>query len=124
MGDVFIFVGGMAVGFLASWVWFLRRTSQIQKEAMRAQKEVEKEREVWYGFSEFNEKMKAVKEERKRKIIDELKSAGNIQTDKVADLLDISRITAFRYLEELEKEGAIEQVGSFGKDVVYKIRQK
>lgn len=124
MNLLVIFLVGVLAGFLASWVWFLQKTSQIKKETVRMQKEVEKEREVWYGFSEFNEKMKAIKEERKRKITDELKKAGKMRTDRVADLLDISRVTAFRYLEELEKEGVIEQVGSFGKDVVYKIRQK
>jgi len=42
----------------------------------------------------------------------------------VADLLDISKVTAFRYLEELQQEGVIEQVGKTGRDVEYNIRQK
>jgi len=40
----------------------------------------------------------------------------------VADLLEISRATAFRYLEELEQEGKIEQIGVTGRGVEYKLK--
>ena len=85
---------------------------------------MQKEQEMWYGFSEFNEKVAKLKEERKQRIMDALKDGGRIKTDGVADLLDISRATAFRYLEELEKGGLIRQVGKTGRDVEYTIRQK
>jgi len=92
-------------------------------EAGRVEREVKREREIWYGFSGYNEKMAKIKEERKQKIVDALKNGGKIKTDGVADLLDISRATAFRYLEELEKEGAVEQVGKTGREVEYRAKQ-
>ncbi len=52
-----------------------------------------------------------------RKATDE---RGKIKTNQVADLLEVSRATAFRYLEELEKEEKIEQIGARGRNVEYK----
>jgi DeoR/GlpR family transcriptional regulator of sugar metabolism len=49
-----------------------------------------------------------------------LAERGKIKTNQVADFLEVSRATAFRYLEELEKEGKIEQIGAFGRNVEYK----
>jgi len=126
MEYILIFIVGGVGGFLVAWVWFsnkLKEMQEMKQEAGRVEREVKREREIWYGFSEFNEKMGKVKEERKQKIMDELKRVGKTQTNAVADLLDISRATAFRYLEELEKEGVIEQVGKTGREVEYRAKQ-
>ncbi|MEX0930218.1 MAG: helix-turn-helix domain-containing protein [Candidatus Paceibacterota bacterium] len=45
---------------------------------------------------------------------------GEIQNSDVADALEVSSSTAYNYLEELEGDGAIEQVGQTGRSVVYK----
>ena len=127
MENILIFIIGAVIGFLVAWVWFkskLKEMQEMKREAGRVEREIKTEREMWYGFSEFNEKMAKIKEERKRKIMGELKRVGKIQTSEVADLLDISKITAFRYLEELQQEGIIEQIGKMDRDVEYKIRQK
>jgi len=91
-------------------------------EMGRVEKEIQKEREMWYGFSEYNERVAALKAARKAKIMEKLKGGGNMHTGQVADLLDISRATAFRYLEELEKEGLIMQVGKTGREVEYRLK--
>lgn len=96
--NILIFIVGVVFGFLAAWVWLDKKNQEIKKEAGRVEREVEKEREIWYGFSGFNEKMAAVKAERKRRIMEELKRVGKMRTSGVADLLDISRAGATVYI--------------------------
>jgi predicted HTH transcriptional regulator len=107
-----------------AWVWFSKREKEFRTEARRMEKEIQIEREIWYGFSEFNEKLLEIKEQRKGKIMNVMEKGAKMSTHKAADLLDISRTSAFRYLEELQKEGSIEQVGASGRGVDYKIKQK
>ncbi len=116
-------------------VWFLMRKKikELEIELQRMEKEKEEQGKIVSGFDEFNRRMQEIKEERKQKILKDLSGRslplrkasdgqGKIKTNEVADLLDISRATAFRYLEELEKEGKIEQVGAFGRNVQYRLK--
>lgn len=45
-----------------------------------------------------------------------------VTNDEVEKLLGVSDATATRYLEELEREGAIEQIGKEGRHVYYKAK--
>ena len=45
-----------------------------------------------------------------------------ITNDEVEKLLGVSDATATRYLEALEQEGAIEQIGKEGRSVYYKTK--
>ena len=56
------------------------------------------------------------------RLLEKLGKDGKIDAGEVADLFDVSRYTAFRYLEELQKDGKIEQVGTFGRSVKYKAK--
>lgn len=117
MLTIFIFI--LAIGA----VWFLHaKISELKKELARTHREFEKEKEIYNGIEEFNKRATELKEQRKQKIMDELKKRGRIQTGQVGDILEISRATSFRYLEELEKEGKITQVGGFGKSVTYRAK--
>ncbi|GBE16721.1 hypothetical protein BMS3Abin15_00543 [bacterium BMS3Abin15] len=74
-------------------------------------------------------------EKRKEKILETIKQAKNdftvgcnlregenkkgITANDVEKLFDVSNRTADRYLDELEAEGKIKQVGTSGKDVYY-----
>lgn len=53
------------------------------------------------------------------KLKEQLKSAQKISNSEVQSLLKVSDATATRYLDELEKEGLIKQVGKTGQDVYY-----
>lgn len=124
METILIFIVGVVLGFLVALVFCKRKVGELEKEIVRIQKEIEKEREMFGGLNEFNKKLAEIKKERKEKIVAELSSKGEIQTNDAADSLDISKITAFRYLEELQQEGVIEQVGASGRAVKYKIKEK
>jgi len=60
-----------------------------------------------------------IKEEGKQKILEGIDMQKSINNDSVQNLLGVSDATATRYLDELEKEGKIRQIGKIGKGVFY-----
>jgi len=66
------------------------------------------------------------KEDRKRENLEKLRgfieSREQVTNNEVEVLLGVSDATATRYLEELEKEGLLEQVGDTGQSVYYKVK--
>ena len=134
--NIFIFLLGIVLGAGVVWVIMKKRMKELEIELKRTEKEMEEERallrscelrtgkeeSVAFGLAGFNRQTQEMKETRKQGILKELEKRGAIKTNEVADLIDISRATAFRYLEELEKEGKIEQIGAFGRNVEYRIK--
>ncbi len=55
----------------------------------------------------------------KEQILKALRDKGRITNDEVERFLKVSNATAERYLDELEKEGKIEQSGKTGRSVFY-----
>ena len=51
--------------------------------------------------------------------LDFIESQGQITNDQIQQMLDMSDATVTRYLDELEKEGKIRQVGQTGRSVYY-----
>lgn len=121
MNMFFIFLLGVVLGAGVVWVITKRKIKEIEIELKRTEKEKEEEEEIASGLAGFNRKTQEIKENRKQEILKELEKLNKIKTNQVADFLEVSRATAFRYLEELEKEGKIEQIGVFGRNVEYKI---
>jgi hypothetical protein len=66
-----------------------------------------------------NEKRQSKKREKINEILNLFSEKSEIMNDEVEKLLHVSDATATRYLETLEKEGKIKQVGKTGKGVVY-----
>jgi Fic family protein len=60
------------------------------------------------------------KEENKKKILAFLRGKNRISNNDVEKLLEVSDATAERYLDELEKEGRLQQVGRTGKYTYYR----
>ena len=59
------------------------------------------------------------KEENKEKVLTLFQTKGEIANNDVEKLLGVSDATATRYLDELEEEGKITQIGKTGKAVRY-----
>ena len=74
------------------------------------------------GWELSQEARKKKKEENKNKILKELQNKDKISNDEVQKLLGVSDATATRYLEELEKEGKIHQIGGTQKDTFYQMK--
>jgi len=62
------------------------------------------------------------KEQNKEKILEFLKNNEKIVNDEVERLVKVSNATAERYLDELEKEGKIKQIGITGHAVYYQLK--
>jgi len=62
------------------------------------------------------------KESRKQKIIQLIKQNKEIANNDVEEMLGVSDATATNYLQELEDEGKIEQIGDKGRFVRYRLR--
>jgi predicted HTH transcriptional regulator len=61
------------------------------------------------------------KEENKIKILEFLKGMEKITNNDVEKMLGVSDATATRYLNELEKEQKIKQIGTVGHAVYYRL---
>ena len=64
-------------------------------------------------------KRQDIKKAKLDKLLQEIILKDKITNDKVEELLHISDPTATRYLDILEKEGKIRQVGKTGKHIYY-----
>lgn len=72
------------------------------------------------GLIEEKEDFKRGNLERLR---DYIKDKERISNDEIEKILNVSNATAERYLDELEKEGLLEQVGQIGQGVYYKVKK-
>ena len=59
------------------------------------------------------------KQENKDKVLAFARKNGKVKNNDVEKMLGVSDATAERYLDELEKEGKIEQHGTIGQNVFY-----
>ena len=66
-----------------------------------------------------NELRAEEKEDNKKKILDLLEREGKIRNDMVEEFLGVSDSSVGRYLDELEQEGKIKQIGNTGIGVYY-----
>lgn len=64
----------------------------------------------------------AKKRENKEKILALLAERRELSNSDIREALGISERSVVRYLDELEKEGKVEQVGSTGRGVQYRLR--
>jgi len=70
----------------------------------------------------INPEQQQQKHENLKKVWEMARSKGEIANDDVERALGVSNATAERYLQELESQGKLEQIGKTGIKVVY--RQK
>ena len=64
----------------------------------------------------------AQKQENKEKILTLLAKNDKLSNSDICQALGVSSRTAVRYLDELEKEGKVEQVGVVGHAVTYRLK--
>lgn len=56
----------------------------------------------------------------KEKALEFIRAHGEASNEDIREHLGVSRRSVVRYLDELEKEGRVEQVGDSGRGVVYR----
>ncbi len=104
MNIVYLILGIIA-GFIIGWVV---KPSKVTKKVVESSN----------YFNEL-EKKKAENLEKMREYIKGKEKIGNQEIEK---MLGVSDATTIRYLDELEKEGLIKQVGKVGQAVYYDVK--
>jgi len=79
-------------------------------------------REEVAGICEVALGQTAKKNANKDKITALLRERGKLSNSEIREALGVSRRSATRYLDELEAEGKVEQVGNIGRSVVYRLK--
>lgn len=100
--------------------WLFWRNWKSKKEAEVVGRERDEYASFGEGISLYQQKVADKKLEYKNKILDLLKESGRVSNKDVTNRLGVSETTAERYLDELEKEGKIKQIGKTGRNVFYK----
>jgi predicted HTH transcriptional regulator len=62
------------------------------------------------------------KETRKQKALAMIQELGELSNAEIRKMLGVSSRTTVRYLDELEREDKVEQVGTIGQSVTYRLR--
>ncbi len=99
---------------------YQRRAIKLKKENIELKKQLEMQKcNDFNASSSINSAKQKETEWRKIKILDFLSKHETITNNQTESLLKISNSTAYRLLEDLEREGKIIQIGKTGKDVYY-----
>lgn len=105
---------------LGIWIfWLLKQKKRNEKEILALGKEKEELADFGKGLEEYNKKMQEKKEKAKEEIMELFAKKDKIDHGDVVSVLNVSKNSAVRYLDELEAEGKIKQVGKTGKAVFY-----
>lgn len=119
MNQILIFVFGMIVGGIIVWL-FIRKTRKfITPHNTHPNKLENVGMTSGVEIPVLIERQTKQKEKNKQKILEIFKQVQRITNDDIQKLLGVSDASATRYLDELEKEGKIRQVGATGKYVYY-----
>ncbi|OGZ78218.1 MAG: hypothetical protein A2256_02885 [Candidatus Staskawiczbacteria bacterium RIFOXYA2_FULL_32_7] len=90
-----------------------------EKEIVLIGKEKDEYAELGRGLAEYNQKLYEKRELAKSKILEMFKTKTKISNREIANVLSISITTTRRYLDDLESEKKIKQIGKTGKKVIY-----
>ena len=102
------------------WVWYLlKNKKEDEKEILAIEKERDELADFGKGLEEYNRKMQEKKKQAKAKIMKLFEKKGKINHRDVVKALDVSKNSAVRYLDELEADGKVKQVGKTGHAVFY-----
>jgi len=108
-----IIILAVAVGALAVFAYFAWREAGKRGTTVK---------EELAGICEVAMETTSLKEERKQKIIDLIEEKGELSNSEIRKELGVSSRTVVRYLDELEEQGKIEQVGKTGNAVTYRLK--
>lgn len=106
-------------GLIAVIIVFSYKIYTLKREVTALTKELADEQKEFSSISGYNQKQMEIKTAKKAKIMELFVKRAKISNSMVVKELEVSSVTAFRYLEELEQEGRIKQNGGFGKLVYY-----
>ena len=104
-------IGGLLVGYLLG---------KLMKKKLRNPSTPQEPGQTSSVGKVPNQEQIDAKQENLQKILNSFGPDDEITNDAVEKMLRVSDATAERYLDELEKQGKLTQVGRTGRSVVYK----
>ena len=110
---ILIFVIVILVAVVAVLVVFAR------KEAKKHGTNVKEE---FVGICKSAVETASQKEARKESVLALLHERGELGNSEIRAMLGVASRTAVRYLDELEAEGKVEQIGKIGHSVTYRLK--
>ncbi len=103
MNELALFLSGILIGGAGVYLAMCKRQSRKPE-----------------GVAAHVEKQHNEKQSRKERILELLKEKRSVTNNDVETALGVSDATATNYLQELEREGRIEQIGERGRFVSYR----
>ena len=79
-------------------------------------------KEEFVGICKSAVETASQKEERKQKALAMIQERDGVSNSEIREALGVSSRTAVRYLDELEADGKVEQVGEAGHAVTYRLK--
>ncbi len=120
MEQILNFVFGLVLGVVLVWLFLVWKKDKAKKgEVASAEASASGRKEK---LVQFNKKREEGKEEDKKKILEFLREKGRVSNNDIEKLVSVSDATVTRYMEELEKEGLVLQVGKMGVSVYYELK--
>jgi len=113
MAGILIFILGILVGG-AAVLYFYARREAAQHGTGTAEEVV--------GICKSAIETASQKEARKDKVLTMLREKTELSNTDIRKALGVSSRTAVRYMDELEKEGKVEQIGKIGYAVTYRLK--
>lgn len=107
MGMVYILIG------LGLMVVFLLLQRPVKERAGRVASEV-------VGVCEVALERSSQKEARKQRVMEMINEVGELGNEDIRERLGVSARSVVNYMNELEAEGRVEQVGAVGRSVTYR----
>jgi len=114
----FSILASILILFLLFWILVLclKLREEKKKRGEVSQECADKE-----ALGKVNTERIRIKNERKEMVLGLIKENGRVSNDEVEKLLNVADSTVTNYLDELEKEGRIRQVGRTGQGVYYEL---
>jgi Fic family protein len=110
----------LIIAVLGFWVWYLlKNKKESEREILSLEKEKTECMNFGRGLEEYNRRMQEKKEQLKNDIMGLFEKTKRIGNKDVVSAISISKNSAVRYLDELESEGKVKQVGKTGQAVFY-----
>lgn len=108
MTELIIFTFGILTGVLGTYFTIRAQASSTHQ---------------LQGIATHTEKQQNEKQSRKERILTMIREKGSVTNNDIEKALDVSDASVTNYLQELEREGKIEQIGERGRFVSYRLKK-
>ena len=111
------------IAVILTLIWYAgtgrMEIKEDEEEIRRVEKEVKECVALGAGLAEYNQRLQELKQKKKNQILEMFKENEKITNSDIVKKLDISKTSTVRYLDELEEEKKVKQVGKVGRNVYY-----